>query len=237
MTNFLKAGWENLIMANYAVPPELLAPYLPAGVELDFHHGNAYVSLVGFLFRDTKIFNIPVPLLGTFEEINLRFYVMRNVGNEKRRGVVFINETVPSQLVAWVANFLYKEHYVSVPTRHHWQVNDQTKKIKFEWHIAGEWNSIYAEAALPSQSMEPGSIEEFIFEHYYGYTKINGTATEEYQIHHDRWLVNPVIKYDINCNFAAMYGADFAFLKEKAPDSVLLAGGSSVRVKWKRNRF
>ena len=35
MTNFLTARWENLVMANYAVPPEVLKPYLPAGVELD----------------------------------------------------------------------------------------------------------------------------------------------------------------------------------------------------------
>jgi uncharacterized protein YqjF (DUF2071 family) len=45
---FLTARWENLVMANYAVPPEVLKPYLPAGVELDLFHGEAFVSLVGF---------------------------------------------------------------------------------------------------------------------------------------------------------------------------------------------
>jgi uncharacterized protein YqjF (DUF2071 family) len=46
--DFLKARWENVIMANYAIDPEILMPYLPKGVELDEYDGNAYLSLVGF---------------------------------------------------------------------------------------------------------------------------------------------------------------------------------------------
>jgi len=224
-------------MANYAVPPEVLIPYLPNGVELDFYQGITYVSLVGFLFRDTKIFNVPIPILGTFEEVNLRFYVIRKVGNEVKRGVVFINETVPNKIVALVANYLYKEHYVSVPTRHTWNITDQIRQVKYEWKINNEWNAIDVEAAPVSHPMSAGSVEEFIFEHYYGYTKVDKTATEEYKIDHARWNINEVIKYDINCNFAGMYGADFGFLKDVKPDSVLLAEGSSISVKWKRNRI
>ena len=73
-------------MANYAVNPAVLSPFLPAGVTLDLFDGKAYVSLVGFLFKDTKLFNIPIPWFGTFEEINLRFYVSRiENGKVKRR--------------------------------------------------------------------------------------------------------------------------------------------------------
>jgi Uncharacterized conserved protein (COG2071) len=32
---FLSARWENLIMTNYEVIPDVLTPYLPKGVELD----------------------------------------------------------------------------------------------------------------------------------------------------------------------------------------------------------
>ncbi|MFC6193092.1 DUF2071 domain-containing protein [Dyadobacter subterraneus] len=96
---------------------------------------------------------------------------------------------------------------------------------------------MYTEASRASIPMEAGSIEEFIFEHYYGYTKIDSEATEEYNIQHDRWNVNQVINYEINCNFAAMYGEDFDFLKDIKPDSVMLAEGSSIAVKWKRHRI
>jgi uncharacterized protein len=118
MAIFLKATWENIIMANYPVPTTLLEPYLPKGVELDLYNGKAYLSLVGFMFKHTKLFNIPIPFIGSFEEINLRFYVIRKEGNKVKRGVVFINETIPYRLVAYVANLLYKEHYTTVPTKH-----------------------------------------------------------------------------------------------------------------------
>ena len=106
--NFLEAKLENLIMANYAVDPNVLIPYLPKGVELDSFEGKFYASLVGFMFNKTKIFNVPIPYLGSFEEINLRFYVVRKDGDALKRVVVFINETVPYAPVAWMANYLYK---------------------------------------------------------------------------------------------------------------------------------
>jgi len=237
VTNFLKAKWENLIMANYSIDPEILLPYLPKGTELDFHNGETFVSLVGFLFRDTRIFGFPVPFLGTFEEINLRFYVRRKVGDQVRRGVVFVNETVPNRLVAWVANFLYKEHYVAVPTTHEWNVDEKTKQVKYQWISDKQWKSIYAEARVKSVPLKAGSTEEFIFEHYYGYTRVDGHTSEEYRVQHPRWQVNEVTRYEIDCNFEAMYGMDFAFLNKATPDSVLLAEGSAVTVKWKRDRF
>jgi hypothetical protein len=32
-----------------------------------------------------------------------------------------------------------------------------------------------------------------------------------------------------------MYGSDFAFLNAQQPDNVILAEGSDISVKWKRN--
>lgn len=78
MTNiFLKASWENPIMANYEVEPAILQPYLPNGVELDFYNYKTYVSLVGFLFKKTSLFGVHIPFFGSFEEINLRFCVRK----------------------------------------------------------------------------------------------------------------------------------------------------------------
>ena len=75
MSIFLKANWEHIIMANYEMAPEILEPFLPKGVELDLFNKKCYISLVGFMFKNTKLFNIPIPFFGNFEEINLRFYV------------------------------------------------------------------------------------------------------------------------------------------------------------------
>jgi hypothetical protein len=57
------------------------------------------VSLVGFLFCDTWVRGMPVPLHRTFEEVNLRFYVERLAEDgSRRRAVVFIRELVPRRV-------------------------------------------------------------------------------------------------------------------------------------------
>jgi len=237
MTIFLKANWENIIMANYEIDPKILLPYLPKGVELDLYNGKAYVSLVGFMFKKTKLFNISIPWFGTFEEINLRFYVIRKVGNKVKRGVVFINETIPYPIVAWMANKLYKEHYTVVPTKHEIKIENDHKKVHFEWLFNKKWNSIYVEATTESNVMDKASLEKFIYDHYYGYTKIDEDETEEYKLQHPSWLVNQVLDYKIDCDFKAMYGKSFSVLNNAKPNAVFIAEGSSVAIEWKRNRL
>jgi uncharacterized protein YqjF (DUF2071 family) len=234
---FLSARWENIIMANYAVDPDLLKPYLPKGVELDFYNNKTYVSLVGFMFKKTSLFQIPIPFLGTFEEVNLRFYVKRIEGNKIKRGVVFINETVPYKMVAWLANKLYKEHYTVIPTKNVIDNSGPTNKVQFDWKTHHKWNHISVTTAKEKENMIEGSIEEFIFEHYYGYTKINSNATEEYRVNHPSWKVNQVLDHCIDCDFTAMYGNDFSLLNNQTADSVIFAEGSAVTIDWKRTKF
>lgn len=233
----MTARWQNLIMANYAVSPEMLKPYLPAGTELDLYNGQAYVSLVGFLFTDIRIFGISAGIFDTFEEINLRFYVVRRVGDQLKRGVVFINETVPYKIVAWLANKLYKEHYTAIPTKKHWDINQDKKIIEYFWKINGAWNFIKVNSAPLLTKMEAGSIEEFIFEHYYGYTRLTADTSQEYMIAHRSWQINKIEYSAIECDFSAMYGQEFSALSARQPDSIMLAEGSPVAVKWKRIKF
>ena len=237
MAIFLKANWENIIMINYEIDPKILIPFLPKGVEIDLFNGKCYISLVGFMFKKTKLFNIPIPWFGTFEEINLRFYVVRKENSQIKRGVVFINETIPYPIVAWMANKLYKEHYTVVPTKHEINYQDKSKKIKFEWLLNKKWNSIYVESSNESSAMKQDTLEKFIYEHYYGYTKINENKTEEYKLQHPSWETNEVLNYKIDCDFEAMYGKSFSVLNQTKPEAVFVAEGSQVAVEWKRTKL
>jgi len=152
MKNFLTAKWQQLIMANYIVPEHILLPYLPKGLELNLYNGKAYVSLVGFLFKDIKIARIPILGLGTFEEINLRFYVKRSIDKDSlQHGVVFINETIPYKPVAWLANRLFNEHYTVVKTKHAWHINNNEKEIIYQWKKEKTWNSIQIKSDIQSK--------------------------------------------------------------------------------------
>ena len=92
---------------------------MPRGTALDTWRGRTYVSVVGFLFRDTRVLGVPVPWHRTFEEVNLRLYVRREVAGEIRRAVTFIRELVPRRAIAAVARLAYNEPYVARPMRHH----------------------------------------------------------------------------------------------------------------------
>ena len=85
---FLTAAWRHLILANYPVPADRLAPLLPPGVELDEWDGRHWCSLVAFQFTDTRVLGVSWPGFRRFPEWNLRFYV-RYKGE---RGVVFARE-------------------------------------------------------------------------------------------------------------------------------------------------
>jgi uncharacterized protein len=234
---FLSARWENLIMANYEVPSDILLPYLPHGLELDFYESKSYVSLVGFMFKQTSIFQVPIPFLGTFEEINLRFYVKRKEGNTVKRGVVFINETVPYKPVAWLVNKLYNEHYIAIPTKNEIKIAGDTKTLHYSWKRNNKWNSMEAKALNAKTDISINSMEEFIFEHYYGYTKLDTQKSQEYRVNQPRWQTNTVKECRIECDFSAMYGNDFSFLSNHKPTTVILAEGSPVTVNWKRTKF
>jgi uncharacterized protein YqjF (DUF2071 family) len=238
MIVFLKAKWEDIIMANYEIDPELLLPFLPKGVTLDLYEGKAYVSLVGFMFMKTKLFNISIPCFGSFEEINLRFYVKRiESDGQIKRGVVFINETIPYPIVAWMANKLYKEHYTVVPTKNRIKKDEYNKMIQFEWKLGAKWNSIQVKCETQSNLMVANSFEQFIFDHYYGYTKIDEQKTEEYQLKHPIWMTHKVMSYSIDCDFKTMYGNSFSILNNTRPSEVFIAKGSDVAIFWKRKKF
>ncbi len=223
-------------MANYEIEPPALAPYLPKGVELDYYNNKTYVSLVGFMFKNTRLFGVPIPFFGSFEEINLRFYVKKVENRKIKKGVVFINETVPFKIVALLANKLYKEHYISIPTRNSIDITEN-KDIKYEWKINNRWNSLAVKSDTNRYKIEQGTIEEFIFERYFGFTKLSESSTQEYQIHHPKWMTHKILNTHIDCDFRSMYGEAFSGLENQTPDSIILAEGSQVSVNWKREQF
>ena len=105
-------------MLNYVVDPRLITPLVPAETEIDFENGETFLSVVGFLFLDTRLLGLPIPLHRDFEEVNLRFYVRRKSADTWRRGVVFIRELVPRRAIALVARTFYGENYIAVPMKH-----------------------------------------------------------------------------------------------------------------------
>ncbi len=231
---FLTAAWKYLIMANYVVEPAVLLPYLPANTELDLWRGKCYVSLVGFMFQQTKVLGVKIPFHVNFEEVNLRFYVRYNDKGNWKRGVVFISEIVPKPAIVWVANTLFNENYRVCRMQHRIEQTPDWLYAGYQWQYAGQWNSLSVVADPEPVPMPADSAEEFILEHYWGYSKKAGVQTTEYAVEHPRWNIHRVETYEIHCDFGTLYGKDFAHLSGTAPATVFLAEGAVVAVGDKR---
>jgi len=190
---FLEAEWRNLVMLNYEVDPEILKPYLPAVTELDLWQGKALVSMVGFMFLNTKVLGIKWPWHVNFEEVNLRFYVRHFDGKVK--------------------------------------LDNQQTKYLYEWKFKNQWNQLGATVGAEQFEIEKGSPEEFIFEHYWGYNRLNDHKTVEYQVEHVSWKIRPVIDFAFKANVTELYGDVFETYLRQEPYSAFFAEGSEVNVR------
>ena len=228
---FLTAEWRWLLMLNYACDRRILLPHVPSHTELDDFNGTHYVSVVGFRFLHTRVRGIPIPFHTDFDEVNLRFYVRHRAHEEWRRGVVFIKELVPRRAIAVVAQYVYGENYQSLPMRHAIVMPgaDNLGKVLYEWRVDGTWNSMSADFNGKPDPLVAGSEEEFIAEHYWGYTK-RTNSTLEYRVDHPTWRVWNVKDAALRCDAARLYTPDFADVLAQRPASAFLADGSAVAV-------
>ncbi len=230
---FLTAEWRILAMLNWRVPAAVLAPYVPVGTELDSWGGNHYISLVGFRFLRTRLLGVAIPFHRDFDEINLRFYVRRTVGGEERRAVCFLRELVPRVAIAATARLVYNEPYRAVPTAHRIErqsVDSDPSFVEFRWRVDGVWSTLEVRPAGARAPLTPGSEEEFISEHYWGYTRQRDGGTIEYRVKHAPWSVWRISHAAVTGNVAATYGDKFGPILERPPDSAFLADGSPIEV-------
>ncbi len=130
--SFLKAEWRKLAIANYIIDKDYLTEFVPIGTELDLWNGKCFVSLVGFMFKNTKLLGIKIPFHVDFEEVNLRFYVKRLENGEWKRGVVFIKEIVSKRALTFVANTVYNENYETMPMSHNWSENEDLRVVEYK---------------------------------------------------------------------------------------------------------
>jgi uncharacterized protein YqjF (DUF2071 family) len=242
---FLTARWQLLAMLNWVIEPALLEPLIPRGTELDFQDGKTFISLVGFLFRHTRVLGIGVPGHCNFEEVNLRFYVRRGVEGEVRRGVAFIKEIVPRWAIAQMAHVCYNEPYVALPMRHEVSgpaaetagtgnresgIGEDSGRVAYSWQFGKRWNSLEVQYAGAKTPLIAGSLEQFIAEHYWGYCGQRDGSTVEYQVEHPPWNIWPGVEAKIDCDAAGLYGPQFAQVLSQPPTSAFLADGSEIAV-------
>jgi uncharacterized protein YqjF (DUF2071 family) len=119
--------WENLVYLHWAYEPEQVQSLLPKGLLVDTFAGNAYVGLIPFQMRGIGVPHLPaVPYLGTFPEVNVRTYVIRN----GIPGVWFFSLDINRMLPTFVARTTYSLPYCFGKVSHGVQQVDNTSVVE-----------------------------------------------------------------------------------------------------------
>jgi uncharacterized protein YqjF (DUF2071 family) len=230
---FLRAVWRNLVLLHYEIDPTLLRPLVPRGTELDLWQDRAVVSIVGFQFLRTRVFGLPIPFHQSFDEINLRFYVVRHVNGEARHGVVFVREVVAQPLIAGTAKMSYNEPYIVLPTRHFVDLDGATEgldgRARYQWRQE-RWYTLEASTTGAPELLVPGSEAAFFTHRNWGYTTQRDGGTVEYHVEHPVWRVWTSVVPLLDCDIEPMYGSRFVDALSRPPRSALVAEGSDVQV-------
>jgi uncharacterized protein YqjF (DUF2071 family) len=224
--SFLNARWNNLLLANYPVPENMLLPLVPPGCQLDEREGKYWVSLVAFQFLDTRVLGIGWPGFRNFPEWNLRFYVQHN----GHRGVCFIREFVPSWFVATTARVLYNEPYRSA--RMSMEVKESAESVAATYSVKwqGKVHSLHAVGTKPVARPGPDSSERWFKEHFWGFGTSQRGKLIRYEVYHPEWDVYPIRDFAADVDWAAMYGPEWGAMTGTRPASVVFAIGSEVSV-------
>lgn len=226
--SFLTARWSNLLLITYPIAPEPLVLRVPEGLELDTIDGQPYVSLVAFDFLDTKVKGVKWPGFVNFPEINLRTYLRDPVSG--RRGVRFIREFVPSAAIARIARTLYNEPYRDTRMQSNVHDNGEMVMVQHDW----EWNGRPHRVRVTSENKPfvppEGTASHYFKEHQWGFGRSKKGETMIYEVRHPVWEVLPVRNFEVDVDFANLYGAEFASLNDARPASVVHAVGSEIEV-------
>jgi uncharacterized protein YqjF (DUF2071 family) len=229
--SFLTARWQNLILANFAVPEALLARLVPPGCALDQRDGTCWASLVAFQFLDTRVLGVGWPGFRNFPEWNLRFYVQ----HEGQRGVCFVREFVPSWLVATTARVIYNEPYRATRMTMDVQETPELLSAAYTAEWAGQRHELRAVGARPAFRPAADSTEAWFKEHSWGFGVSRRGRLIRYQVNHPEWDVYPVREFSFDVDWSALYGPEWKVMNGRRPESVVLAVGSAVSV-YPKNR-
>lgn len=177
-------NWANLLFLHWRVEPGIMRELVPRELEIDVFDGSAWVGLVPFRMEQCDFKGVPrLPGTKDFFECNVRTYVKYR----GRVGVWFFSLDAQTLLPVlggrwmWSLNYVHSNFDVSKRD----DVTDYrlTRRAgpweKGETHVKWRSGELLAESA-------PGSLEEFLTERYWLFTKRWGKIMGG-QVQHRKW--------------------------------------------------
>jgi uncharacterized protein len=187
--------WNDLLFAHWPVPPQILAPLIPAGVTLDTYDNAAWVGAVPFYMDNIRTRTIgqhrlAIPTTAAFCELNLRTYVHSPVSG--LFGVYFFSLDAESALAVLGARTFFHLPYF-------WSNMHRTAAPDGAIHYTStrllpqpgyRFEAAYRGLGNPTPADTPGTLEYFLTARYCLFTRFAGRIFVGH-IHHLPWPLEP----------------------------------------------
>lgn len=193
--------WERLAFLHWPVARDAVAELLPPGVEPDVFDGSAWIGVTPFEVHSLRLrMTLPVPLISTFPELNVRTYVT----SAGKPGIWFLSLDTSNWLAVHAARITYRlpYHHAQQAVRHHdgW--------IEFASRRDEAGFAARYRPTGPVREARAGSFEQFVAERYCLYTVDDQLRLLRGDIHHRPWPLQAA-EVDIGGNtMARPYGLE-----------------------------
>jgi uncharacterized protein len=178
----LKQAWNHLLFAHWPVARDRLRELVPNFVEIDTFDDEAWLSITPFRLSDLSPRGVPaLPVISSFNEINVRTYVVR----DGMPGIFFFSLDANSALAVGGASSLFHLPYFLADIR----VGEDAAGMTF----SSRRKSGHAECDVRYSPSGPlfvpqrGTLDYFLTERYCLYTLDSAAHAYRVEIHHAAW--------------------------------------------------
>jgi uncharacterized protein YqjF (DUF2071 family) len=200
----MKQTWHELLFAHWRCDPRVLAPLVPAPLELDRFDGDAWVGVVPFRMSNVSPRGVPpVPGVSAFPELNVRTYVRAG----GMPGVYFFSLDAASRLAVAAARALFGLPYFHASMRLEYAgdtVRYRSRRRVRAGSPPAELVASYRPVGAVAYA-RPGTLEWFLTARYCLHTVDHRARVHSVDIHHAPWpLQRAAAEFETNSMAAAV---------------------------------
>jgi uncharacterized protein len=184
----MRQTWRDLLFAHWAVPAEVLSPFIPRGLELQVEDGMSWVGVVPFRMTGVMLRGLPdLPWLSAFPELNLRLYVEHG----GKPGVWFLSLDASNPLAVWAAKRFFHLPYVHAEI----SLTESGDTFAFASRRGrgprAAFHAGYGPTG-PVYESTRGTLEHFLTERYCLYARSRAGTLYRAEVQHVSWPLQPV---------------------------------------------
>jgi uncharacterized protein YqjF (DUF2071 family) len=190
--------WESMLFLHWPLEARALEPLVPPELTVDTCDGHAWVGVTLFSVTGARLRGLPeVPGLSAFHEVSVRTYVHREGCDP---GVWFLSLDASSPATCALARLavglpyfparISRGHVAEVQSYRalRWGRDDERPRFSASWRAVAGADFL----------ARPGTLEYFLTERYFLYSRAWGRRLLRQQVHHRPWLLRPAERVEVN---------------------------------------